>query len=221
MSSDNQHGPTDHNPSDDPDAVTEPDQVTTILGEAPDFVRSKLGDRLDEPTAAFIAMSPLVFVATNARDGRLDVSPKGDAPGFVHAIDATTLLIPERKGNNLAFGPRNIIETGRIGLVFVVPGQRETLRVNGTASLTVDPGLLDQLGAQGRPALLVTRVEIEECFFHCGKAFIRSHVWSPETWPTTTESLMVTQTVTALGGGDELTDVVADTIEQNYIDDLY
>lgn len=207
--------------SPDPDAVTDPDQLTAILGEAPHFVRNKLDDRLDEPTTAFVALSPLVFVATGDRNGRLDVSPKGDAPGFVHAIDTTTLLIPERKGNNLAFGPRNIIDTGRIGLIFVVPGQRETLRINGSASLTTDPALLDRLSAHGRPALLCTRVEIEECFFHCGKALIRSNAWQHTTWPAPAESLMVTQTVLTLGGGPQLVDVVTDTIEQNYVDDLY
>ena len=204
-----------------PHGVTDPAQLDTILGTAPDFVRNKLGDCLDDPTRAFIASSPLVFVATSDRDGRLDVSPKGDAAGFVHAVDATTLLIPERKGNNLAFGPRNIIETGRIGLIFLVPGQRETLRVNGSASLSIDPVLLARLEAHGRPALLCTRVEIEECFFHCGKAIIRSNLWHPATWPETSESPMVTQTVDALGGDPQLADVIANTIEQNYIDDLY
>lgn len=204
----------------DSHVVADPMELNTILGEAPDFVRNKLSDRLDDPTKAFIALSPLILVATSDGLGRLDVSPKGDAPGFVHIVDSTGLLIPERKGNNLAFGPRNIIETGRIGLIFVVPGQRETLRVNGTASLTTDPELLDRLQARGRPALLCTRVQIEECFFHCGKALIRSNAWQPATWPATSESLAVTQTVNALGGDKKLVDVIADTVEQNYIDDL-
>jgi len=216
-----QHQPIDDGALVDAHAVTDPAQLSTILGVAPEFVRNKLGDRLDEPTRAFISLSPLVFVATSDGDGRLDVSPKGDAPGFVHTVDLRTLLIPERKGNNLAFGPRSIIETGRIGLIFVVPGQRETLRINGSASLSTDPTLLDRLGAHGRPALLCIRVEIEECFFHCGKALIRSNVWQHATWPATSESLMVTQTVDALGGGHKLVDVIADTVEQNYIDDLY
>ncbi len=216
-----QHQPIDDGAPVDAHAVTDPAQLSTILGVAPEFVRNKLGNRLDDPTRAFIALSPLVFVATSDGDDRLDVSPKGDAPGFVHTVDTRTLLIPERKGNNLAFGPRNIIETGRIGLIFVVPGQRETLRINGSALLSTDPTILDRLGTHGKPALLCTRVEIEECFFHCGKALIRSNVWHHATWPATNESLMVTQTVNALGGDHKLVDVIADTVEQNYIDDLY
>lgn len=171
--------------------------------------------------ARFLALSPLVFVATTDTNGCLDVSPKGDAPGFVQVADETTLLIPERKGNNLAFGPRNVITTGRIGLIFIVPGQRETLRINGSASLSTAPDLLDRLAAHGHPALLCTRVEIEECFFHCGKALIRSNIWHLNTWPTTTESLMVTQAAAALGGDQKMTAVIADSVEQNYIDDLY
>ncbi len=95
MSSESQqHEPADGGPPLDRHAVTDPKELSTILGEAPEFVRNKLGDRLDDPTRAFIALSPLVFVATGDGDGRLDVSPKGDAPGFVHTVDTNTLLIP-------------------------------------------------------------------------------------------------------------------------------
>lgn len=203
-----------------PFRLTTEDEVTAILGEPPDFVRAKIADRVDASAAAFIARSPLVFVGTVDRDGGIDVSPKGDAPGFVHLAGPGALLIPERKGNNLAFGPRNILATGRIGLIFVVPGQRETLRVNGAASLTNDPALLEQLGARGRPALLCTEVGVEECFFHCGKALIRSRAWDPDSWDVGGESLMVTQVVDALGGDPALRPVITATVEQNYIDDL-
>lgn len=200
--------------------VTSEEQVTAILGEPPDFVRAKVGDLVDASAAAFIAQSPLVFVGTVDRDGHLDVSPKGDAPGFVHVATPESLLIPERKGNNLAFGPRNILATGRIGLIFVVPGQRETLRVNGSASLTNDPALLEQLGARGKPALLCTEVTVEECFFHCGKAMIRSRVWDPDGWVVDGDSMMVAQFVEKLGGDPALAPVVNAQLEQNYIDDL-
>ena len=200
--------------------LTSEDQITAILGEAPDFVRTKLADRIDPSAAAFITRSPLVFVGTYDRAGRIDVSPKGDDPGFVRVEGPDSLLIPERKGNNLAFGPRNILATGRIGLIFVVPGQRETLRVNGTATLTNDPAVLEQLGARGRPALLCTEVRVEECFFHCGKAMIRARAWDPASWIVGGESLMVTQIVTALGGDDTLAPLISAQLEQNYIDDL-
>jgi PPOX class probable FMN-dependent enzyme len=205
---------------DDPHDLTNEDQITAILGEPPDFVRNKVADRVDPSAEAFIARSPLVFVGTVDRRGRIDVSPKGDAPGFVVVRSPELLLIPERKGNNLAFGPRNIVSTGTIGLIFVVPGQRETLRVNGTATLSSDPDLLEQLSARGMPALLCTKVRVEECFFHCGKAMIRARAWEPSSWMVDGESLMVAQVVDALGGDPSLTAVVAAQIEQNYVDDL-
>lgn len=206
--------------SPNPFQVTTEDEVTAILGEPPDFVRAKVGDRVDASAATFIARSPLVFVGTVDRDGGIDVSPKGDAPGFVHVASEGSLLIPERKGNNLAFGPRNILATGRIGLIFVVPGQSETLRVNGAATLDAEPARLDQLGARGRPALLCTEVSVEECFFHCGKALIRSRVWDPDSWDVDGDSLMVAHVVDALGGDPALVPIVDAQVEQNYIDDL-
>ena len=203
-----------------PFQLTNEDQITAILGEPPDFVRAKVADRVDPSAAVFIARSPLVFIGTVDRHGRIDVSPKGDAPGFVRVESPESLLIPERIGNNLAFGLRNILSTGRIGLIFVVPGQRETLRVNGTATINNDPALLEQLAARGKPALLCTQVSIEECFFHCGKAMIRARAWDLGSWMVDGESLLVAQVVSALGGDPSLAPVVAAQIEQNYIDDL-
>ncbi len=206
--------------SSDPHAITTQDQITAVLGEAPEFIRAKLLDHVDEHAATFIAGSPLAFVATIDPEGAMDVSPKGDAPGFVQVTDQSTLLIPERKGNHLAFGPRNIVATGRIGLIFVVPGQRETLRVNGSATLTTDPDLLEQLSAQGKPSLLCTTVHVEECFFHCGKAFIRSKLWNPETWDDRTDTLLVKQTAAAFGG-EEAEAGIAAALEANYVEELY
>lgn len=203
-----------------PHHITTEEQITAILGEPLDFVRAKVADRVDTSAAAFIARSPLVFVGTVDRNGRVDVSPKGDDAGFVRVQSPELLLIPERKGNNLAFGLRNIVSTRRIGLIFVVPGQRETLRVNGTATINNDPIVLDQLAARGKPALLCTTVAVEECFFHCGKAMIRARAWEPSTWSVDLPSLMVAQVVDALGGDPSLAPVIAEQIEQNYIDDL-
>jgi len=207
-------------PSPNPFHLTSEDQITAILGEPPAFVRGKVGDHVDASAAAFIARSPLVLVGTVDASGGIDVSPKGDAPGSVRLAGPRSLLIPERTGNRLAFGPRNVLATNRIGLIFLVPGQRETLRVNGSAALSIDPTLLEQLGARGAPALLCTEVTVEECFFHCGKALIRSRVWEPETWPRDEGSLMVAHVVDALGGDPALAPIVSAQLEQNYVDDL-
>jgi len=112
------------------------------------------------------------------------------------------------------------LATGRIGLIFVVPGQRETLRVNGAASLNNDPALLEQLSARGKTSLLCTEVNVEECFFHCGKAMVRARAWEPDSWTVDGDSLMVAQVVDALGGDPALVPVVNARVEQNYNDDL-
>lgn len=158
-------------------------EIAAVLGEPVPGVAQKVADHLDAVSRDFVRHSPLVLVSTVDAAGRLDVSPKGDAPGFCHVADDRNLLLPDRKGNRLGFGFKNILETGRIGLLFLLPRARETLRVNGSAEITRDPALLAQLSAHGAPALLCTRVRVEECFLHCGKAMIRSAIWQPEQWP--------------------------------------
>jgi len=143
----------------------------------------KLGDRMDELARDFLAACPFVVMSTAGADGRADASPKGDEPGFVVVEDEQTLVIPERPGNTLAFGLTNIIENPHIGLLCVIPGTTETLRINGRAELTRDPALLEQMASRGRPAVLGIRVHVEEVFFHCAKAFIRSALWKSDTWP--------------------------------------
>ena len=164
-------------------------QITTIEG-----LRAKIGSphpstetkkytALNEEALEFINASPFLVMTTSSSANNLDASPKGDQPGFVIAEDNKTLLIPDRPGNKLADGHLNILDNPTIGLIFFVPNTRETLSINGSAELIDDADVLDRLAARGRPALLATRVKIEECFFHCGKALIRSKLWQPESWP--------------------------------------
>ncbi len=163
-------------------AITSVEQLRRVIPAPSPVAQRKVSNTLDENARRFIAESPLIFVSTADRRLNIDVSPKGDAPGFVRVADSTTLLIPERSGNRLTYGFQNLLETGTIGLIFLVPGVRETLRVNGTATLTQDPELLQQFAVDGKAALLCTRVAIGECFFHCAKALIRSRLWQPEHW---------------------------------------
>jgi PPOX class probable FMN-dependent enzyme len=148
--------------------------------------RSVLKERreLDDHNRAFIALSPLVLIATSDAQGRCDVSPKGDAPGFVQVLDDHRLVIPERPGNKRLDGMRNMLENPHIGLIFLVPGRQETLRVNGRAWITRDSQLLERCVAQGKVPLLAIGVEVEQCFLHCPKAFIRSHFWQQQAWPS-------------------------------------
>jgi PPOX class probable FMN-dependent enzyme len=123
-----------------------------------------------------------VLVATS--DGaRLDVSPKGDRPGFVVVEDDRHLLIPDWPGNARIDGMRNLLAHPGIGLIFLIPAVRETLRINGTASIHDDPELLERCALKGRLPLTVLRVTVEEVFLHCAKALLRSKLWQPETWP--------------------------------------
>ena len=131
----------------------------------------------------FIAKCPFLILTTADANGRCDASPKGDAPGFVHVLDDKTLVIPDRPGNRLAYGHLNILSNAQVGLLFILPGTSETLRVNGTAELDASPELLEKLAARGKPAVLGIRVTVEECFFHCAKAFIRSALWQKDAWP--------------------------------------
>ena len=204
----------------DPHAVTTEDELIELIGSPDDRVKMKLRTEIDDTARDFIGRSPFIMVSTADADGRLDASPKGDPPGFVHVIDPTTLAIPERKGNSLGYGPRNILETGRIGLIFMVPGQRETYRVNGTARLSRDPELLDRLSAMGKPALMATVVEVEEAFFHCGKALIRSKLWAPPD-EAEADRTPIAEQIGALLGDDGVVPVVAADLEQNYRDELY
>lgn len=163
--------------------------LRAIVGEPMDFVRGKVAVQLNQTMQAFIALSPLALISTVDAAGLIDVSPKGDPAGFVVVEDERTLLIPERLGNRLTFGFVNLLERPEIGLIFIVPGQLETLRVKGRATLHRDPDQLEAMSVKGKPALLYTRVQIEQCFFHCGKAFLRSELWKPATWPSEHRSI--------------------------------
>lgn len=206
--------------SPDPHAVTTDAELETLIGTPGERVKIKLRTDIDDTAREFIERSPFIVVATCDAEGRLDASPKGDPPGFVHVIDSKSLAIPERKGNSLGFGPRNVLATSRIGLIFMVPGQRETYRVNGTARLTRDPGLLDRLAVAGKPALMATIVDIEEAFFHCGKATIRAELWATPD-EAEAERRPIAKQIGELMGDDNLVAVVAADLEQNYRDGLY
>ena len=162
--------------------VTGIEQLRRILVEPRAATRAKILDALDEQANAFVRASPFALMATTSRDGTIEVSPKGDEPGFARIEDARTLLLPERAGNNLAFGLQNILATGRIALIFLRPGTGETLRLTGAAELHDDADLLAMLGSTGKPALLAIRVRVERCYFHCARAVLRSRLWDPASW---------------------------------------
>jgi PPOX class probable FMN-dependent enzyme len=203
-------------------AIRSETELEAVIGEPMEFVRVKIRRQLDDVMKEFIRRSPLAFISTIDASGHIDISPKGDPDGFVQIDDSGNLLIPERPGNRLTFGFRNILRNGEIGLIFVVPNQRETLRVKGTATLHNDPDVLAQLQVNGKPALLCTYVEVRECFIHCGKALIRSKLWKPESWNTSTESLGAKQ-FASLGGStsEEAVRKTEEKLEKSYSEELY
>lgn len=147
----------------------------------------KVIDHVDETAARFIAASPLVVLATRRADGGVDLTPRGDPAGFIKVLDSRTLAIPDRPGNNRMDNIENVILDGAIGLLFLIPGVDNTVRVSGRAAVVRDPQLSEELAVDGRPAGLVTLVRVQRLLSHCPKAFMRSKAWHPEEWPDTTD----------------------------------
>jgi len=134
---------------------------------------------LEKHSRAFIALAPFFVLASTGKDGRVDASPRGDAPGFVRVLDDRTLVIPDRPGNNRLDSLGNMLADPHVGMIFFVPGMNETLRVNGTARISTDPELLESMAVQGKLPRSAIVVTVEECYFHCAKALIRSDLWNP------------------------------------------
>jgi uncharacterized protein len=155
------------------------DSLRGLYGAPSERALRKQLTALDAHCRTFIAHSPFLVMGTAGPDGSLDVSPKGDAPGFVAVLDARTLLIPDRPGNNRLDGMRNVLGNPHVGLLFMIPGVNETLRVNGRARITTDAALLAPLAVRGRAPASGLLVEVHEAFLHCAKAFIRASLWDP------------------------------------------
>jgi PPOX class probable FMN-dependent enzyme len=169
--------------SEEPRTVADLAAIRDVVGEPSELVLRKSIDHVDPHTARFIAHSPLVVVASSDADGRCDSSPRGDPPGFVRVVDPHRLLIPDRKGNRRVDTMRNVLENPHVGLLFLVPGSNDTVRINGTAAITDDPDLLAPSSVRGRAPALGLLVGVEEVFVHCARAFLRSKLWQPDQWP--------------------------------------
>lgn len=159
--------------------ITKPEEVRALYGEPSDLVQKKVLDRLDRHSQHFIRLSPFVVIAS-CDDGGADATPRGDAPGFVAILDDRRLLIPDRRGNNRIDTLLNVARNPQVGLLFMVPGINETLRVNGTGRIVTDRALLEPMTVQGKAPTSGLEVEVREVFFHCGKAMIRSRLWQED-----------------------------------------
>jgi len=162
------------------------EELRAVVGEPAERSVKKETTALDGYARAFIAHSPFLLMATAGANGRCDVSPKGGESGFVLVLDETHLVIPDRPGNRRVDGMQNILQNGHVGLLFMIPGREDTLRVNGRGWIVRDGALLDRMTRAGKRPTLGIGVAVEECYFHCAKAFRRAGLWDRHTWPDPT-----------------------------------
>lgn len=158
-------------------------ELRTIVGSPSKLVENKVITYLDTHCSNFISKSSFLVISTADDAGCCDASPRGDKPGFVLVLDEKHLIIPERPGNRRIDSMRNILLNPRVGLLFIIPGMEETLRVNGKATLVKDEELLEKMKVNERKPLLGIGIKVDECFIHCAKAFKRSNLWKPDFWP--------------------------------------
>ena len=162
--------------------ITGQAELRALLGEPSAPALAKERSRLHQLDRDWLAASSFCLVATSAADGTCDVSPKGDPPGSTLVLDDTTIVLPERPGNRRADGLLNLLGNPHIGLIYLLPGRGDTLRINGRARLVRDAPFFDRLEVQGHRPQLAVLVEVEQVFHHCSKAFLRSRLWDPESW---------------------------------------
>jgi PPOX class probable FMN-dependent enzyme len=167
--------------------ISAEETLRATLGQPSDVVKAKVSHRLNELTRQFVERSPFLCLATSAADGTCDVSPRGDPAGFVKVLDERTLLLPDRPGNRLADSFRNVLENPHVALLFVIPGISDTFRVNGRASIVEDPELLAPCAVEGKVPKLGLRIEVDEAYTHCPKAFLRAQLWDPDRYADRSE----------------------------------
>jgi uncharacterized protein len=201
--------------------ITSVAELREVLGAPMARAVTKDRRRLHQIDRDWLAASPFCLIATSAADGTCDVSPKGDPPGFTFVLDDATIAIPDRPGNRRADGFLNILENPQVGLIYLLPGRTETLRINGRARLVRDAPYFDQMTVKGHRPTLALVVEIEQIFLHCAKAFMRSDLWDPATWtpgavPSMAEMVKAMQTDV-----DESLDELREYYGSSYAERLY
>lgn len=201
--------------------IADPARLRDIIPPPSRFVANKVIDHLDGMCQNFIAASPFMVMATCNARGDVDLTPKGDPPGFVHVLDSKTLAVPDRLGNNRADSLCNLLEDNRTGLIFMVPGKRETLRLSGRAAMVRDTELNQSLAHQERPPKLAVIVSVERAFFHCSKCMIRSGLWDPQRWPDSESLPSLAETMVRHGRLNESVGEVDGIVERDAKSRLY
>jgi uncharacterized protein len=201
-------------------------EMRTLFPQPEGLAVQKSLRRLDKHCRAFIARSPFLCIGTTNAEGRADVSPRGDPPGFVQVLDDRTLAIPDRPGNNRLDTMLNLVTNPNVGLLFFIPGFEDTLRVNGKATIVRDPALLATAVVNGKPPKVMIKVAVEEAFIHCAKALRRSRLWDPASRQDRKEmpsiARMILEQVACDAEVDETEAAKADVyVEENYKNELY
>ncbi len=199
-------------------AVNSREELAERFGAAEDLaVKHKL-PFIDEAAAKFLAQCPFVIVATADAQGRCDASPKGDPPGFIKIGDERTIYLPDRSGNKMFQSITNVTENPHIGLLFLIPGEEWTMRINGQARIVDDPPILERLNARGRPAQLAIEVKVEECYFHCPRSFKRAELWNSarfqkyegDSWGT----ILAQRTKMEKGAAEEIDGMIEEAVKE-------
>lgn len=203
------------------EVVTSEEQFRAVLGVPSERAARKEIAFLDRHCRAFIARSPFVLISSADADGRMDVSPKGDPPGFVQVLDDRTLAIPDRLGNRRADTFRNLLQRDGVGLLFLVPGKRETLRVSGRAVIVRDRALRESMAVSGKLPDFALVVAVEQVMFHCAKCVIRSNLWNPAAWPELAGLPSMAEALVDAGKLEASVEEVNASIEKDYLSSLY
>ncbi|MBC8194656.1 MAG: pyridoxamine 5'-phosphate oxidase family protein [Acidimicrobiia bacterium] len=204
------------------DRIMSLEELRAVIPSPNGIVANKEVDQLDEYCRDFISRSPFVLIASTDGMGSIDVSPKGDPPGLVKVLDATTLAIPDRPGNHRADTFVNILGHPFVGLIFLIPGTRNTLRVRGTATIVRDADLLDSMAIDGRVPQLALVVSITSAFFHCAKCIIRSGLWEGEARDTSdSDALFLAETMVKHGELSLTVDEMREVIINDEVRRLY
>lgn len=202
--------------------ISSEQELRNVMGEPiSQSVVDKSLSALDRHCRLFISRSPFVLISSSDASGRSDISPRGDPSGFVRVLDDNTLAIPERPGNRRLDTLRNVLQNPNVGLIFLIPGKRETLRVSGTARIVQDDDLATTLSFAGKSPDLSIVVDVEEAFFHCAKCVVRSKLWSPESWPQIDDLPSLAQTMIDAAGIQAPEQVVQGIIDKDERDRLY
>jgi PPOX class probable FMN-dependent enzyme len=200
--------------------ITSVDELVALIGVPLPRVANKVRHELHELDREWLAASPFCLVATSDETGACDVSPKGDPPGqLAYVIDDNTIALAERPGNRRADGYKNVLGNPHVGLIFLIPGRGDTLRINGRARLVSDAPFFDDMIIKGNRPILAVVVDIEEIFHHCAKAFLRSQLWRPETWGDPVPSRPVIAKI--LDRSDQTLEELTAYYSDQYADNLY